>query len=167
MGRSTFSFLASITTKLMVSWVGSSALASMACRMPNNGCIACLGAVLSSWVVMASGPQALSGRCFRVLPSCSKVSGGKAAACCLAWSCSGSLVMGWLSLVGFQSWCQSFIRWRMRSAMGMVLYGLCQDSSLASRDPKSPFSPLVSPCLIHSAYWRLDSSLLCCCAASS
>ena len=81
--------------------------------------MACFGAVLSSWVVMASGPQALSGRCFRVFLRCSKVRAGSSAACRLAWSWSGRRVMGWLSLVGFHSWCQSFMRCRMRSAIGM------------------------------------------------
>ena len=72
-GRSTLSFFASVTTKLKVSCVGSSALASIVCRMLSNGWRACFGAVRSICVVMASGPQALSGRCRKVFPSRSKV----------------------------------------------------------------------------------------------
>ena len=135
--------------------------------MPRRGCRACLGAVRSNWVVIASGPQALSGRRLRVLPSCSKVSGGSWAACCLAASCNGSLVIGWSSLVGFHRECQACIRCLIRSAIGMSRYGRCQDSSLALRERNSPRRPLVSPCRIHSAYWRQDSSRLWVWAASS
>ena len=95
------------------------------------------------------------------------MSGGSCAACCFAASCKGSLVIGWPSFVGFHRLCQACMRCLIRSAMGMFLYGRCQDSSLALRDRKSPRKPLASPCLIHSAYWRQDSSRLCCWAVSS
>ena len=64
--------------------------------------------------------------------------GSWAASCCRV--CLG---MVWLSSVGCQCACQSLRRCLMRSATGMLRYGLCQDSSLAFKERNSPRRPFV------------------------
>ena len=103
MGRSSFWFFGSMTTRCICSCVGSSAVRSMLWNSCKSGVKANGGMDFSICVDTASGPLALSGSALSALCSNVCVRGSRDCACCCASCCRLGRGPGALSCRIFQS----------------------------------------------------------------